>query len=60
MARIAACYGQLGRITEAKAVAAAVIRLELGFRITTQFRAGGRERDNERFRRGMRLAGLPE
>jgi len=60
MARIAACYGQLGRIAEAKAAAAEVIRLKPSFRVSTVFREGWSERDVKNVRDGMRKAGLPE
>ena len=60
MSRIAACYGQLGRATEARAAAAEVLRLKPGFRIGTVLRLGWSERDMENVREGMRKAGLPE
>jgi TolB-like protein len=60
LSRLAACYGQLGRIEEAKAAAAEVMRLKPGFTISKVFRQGWGESDAESVREGMRKAGLPE
>src|SRR5262249_20269505 len=61
MARIAACYGQLGRLEEARAAAAQVMRLKPGFAISRDRGAWPSDRrDVENIREGMRKAGLPE
>lgn len=60
MARIAACYGQLGRTEEARAASAQVLRLKPDFAISKVFRAGWSESDVEKVREGMRKAGLPD
>jgi TolB-like protein len=60
MSRFAACYAQLGRMEEAKAAAAEVIRLKRGFVISELRRASWGGVDTEHLRDGMRKAGLPE
>jgi TolB-like protein len=60
ISRIAACYGQLGRMEEARAAAAQVIRFKPDFAISKERRLWWSERDMENVRNGMRLAGLPE
>jgi TolB-like protein len=60
MARIAACYGQMGAVAEAKAAAAEVVRLKPDFGVSRMFRAGWSASDTEHVRDGMRKAGLPE
>jgi TolB-like protein/DNA-binding winged helix-turn-helix (wHTH) protein len=60
-ARIAACYGQLGRMEEARAAAAQVIRLKPDFTISKERGAWWSDgRDLENIRDGLRKAGLPE
>ena len=61
MARMAACYAQLGRMEEAGVAAAQVIRLKPGFAISKERGAWWSEqRDMEHIMDGMRKAGLPE
>lgn len=61
MARLAACYAQLGRMEEAGVAAAQVIRLKPGFAISKERGAWwSEERDIEHIKDGMRKAGLPE
>ena len=61
MARIAACYGQLGRMEEARAAAAQVIRLKPDFTISKDRGGWWQDRkDLENIREGLRKAGLPE
>jgi TolB-like protein len=60
LARIAACYGQLGRMEQARASAAEVLRRKPGFAVSKEQRRFWSERDVEGFREGMRKAGLPE
>jgi len=60
LSRIAACYGQLGRMEEARAAAAEVMRLKPSFAISKVFRAGWRASDVEKIRDGLRKAGFPE
>jgi len=62
-ARLAACYAQLGRGTEAQAQTAEVMRLNPGFSIREYFRTSillEREEDREHLREGLMKAGLPE
>lgn len=59
-ARIAACYGQLGRLDEAKAAAAEVMRLKPDFTISGTRTYGWAKREDPSIREGMRKAGLPE
>jgi TolB-like protein len=60
MSRFAACYAQLGRMEEAKAAAAEVIRLKPAFVIGELRRVSWGGVDTEHLREGMRKAGLPE
>lgn len=60
MSRIAACYAQLGRMEEARAAAADVLRMKPDFSILRLRRAGWTESDVEHIREGMRKAGLPD
>ena len=60
LARIAACYGQLGRMEQARAAADEVLRRKPGFAVSKERRRFWSERDVESFREGMRKAGLPE
>ncbi|HEX6120755.1 MAG TPA: tetratricopeptide repeat protein, partial [Dongiaceae bacterium] len=60
MSRFAACYAQLGRMEEARAAAAEVIRLKPAFAISELSRASRGDGDTEHLRDGMRKAGLPE
>jgi TolB-like protein len=60
LARIAACYAQLGRMDEARATAAEVLRLDPTFRLSTVKLAYKFPADRNRVLDGMRKAGLPE
>jgi DNA-binding SARP family transcriptional activator/TolB-like protein/Flp pilus assembly protein TadD len=60
LSRIAACYAQLGRMDEARAATAEILRLKPDFSIRELGRAGWTKVDFERVREGMRKAGLPE
>jgi TolB-like protein/cytochrome c-type biogenesis protein CcmH/NrfG len=61
MARIAACYGQLGRTEEARAAAAQVLRLKPDFAISKDHGTwASDQRDVKDIQEGMRKAGLPE
>ncbi len=60
LSRLAACYAQLGRMDEAKAVVERIIKKNPGFRLS-QLRSGSwGSDDTQRFRAGMIKAGLPE
>jgi tetratricopeptide (TPR) repeat protein len=59
-ARIAACYAQLGRMEEARAAAAEVLRLDPAFHLSTVKLAYKFPADRDRVLDGMRKAGLPE
>jgi TolB-like protein len=60
MSRIAACYAQMGRMEEAKAAAAEVLRMKPDFSIMRLRRSGWNNEDVEHIRSGMRKAGLPD
>ena len=60
MARLAACYAQLGRIEEAKAAAAEVIRLKPSFAISMVLVSAGCATRRRTYSDGMRKAGLPD
>jgi adenylate cyclase len=60
MSRIAACYAQLGRLEEARAAAAQVLRMKPDFSIMRLRRSGWNTEDVEHIRSGMRKAGLPD
>jgi adenylate cyclase len=60
LARDAACLSQLGRLDEARAVAAEVLRLKPGFCISTELPKFKREEDADHLREALRKAGLPE
>jgi adenylate cyclase len=62
-ARLAACYGQLERSTEAQEAVAEVLRLEPNFSTAEYMRKSvllEREADRELLREGLLKAGLPE
>jgi TolB-like protein/Tfp pilus assembly protein PilF len=60
LSRMAACYAQLDRMKEAKAVVEQIMKKNPGFRLS-QMRSGSwGSADTERFRAGMIKAGLPE
>ena len=59
-ARIAACYAQLGRMEEAWAAAAEVLRLKPDFTISALRRMGFTGIGTGNLQEGMRKAGLPE
>ncbi len=58
--RLAACYAQLGRMEEAAAAVAQVLRVRPDFSIGKLRRAGWGMAEGEHIRDGMRKAGLPE
>ncbi|NJM91721.1 MAG: hypothetical protein HC861_02840 [Rhodospirillaceae bacterium] len=60
LSRIAACYAQMGRMEEAAAVAAKVLQIKPDFSIAKMRRPGWNAAHAERFKDGMRKAGLPE
>lgn len=60
MSRLAACYAQMGRMEEARAAAAEVLRLKPDFSVMGLNRAGWSNADTEHIREGMRKAGLPD
>jgi adenylate cyclase len=60
IARAAACHAQLGRIDEAQAQAAEVLRLKPDFHLSTERLSYKNQADAEHVREGMRKAGLPE
>jgi adenylate cyclase len=57
--RLADCYAQLDRMTEAKAEAAAALRLRPDFKVSTLQLRECRPEVAERIRGGLRKAGLP-
>jgi TolB-like protein len=59
-ARIAACYAQLGRMAEAQAAAAEVLRLKPNFTISALRSMGFTGIGTGNLQEGMRKAGLPE
>ncbi|MGH6960817.1 MAG: hypothetical protein ACREE7_10055, partial [Dongiaceae bacterium] len=60
LARLAACYAQMGRMAEAAAAAAEVRKLRPDFSCEKLRRAGWNAADTEHILEGMRKAGLPE
>jgi adenylate cyclase len=60
IARAAACHAQLGRIDEARAHAAEVLRLKPDFHLSAERLSYKNPADAEHVREGMRKAGLPE
>jgi adenylate cyclase len=60
LARLAACYAQLGRLEEARAEAAELLRVKPDFRISGQVASYRAPADAEHERDGLRKAGLPE
>jgi adenylate cyclase len=60
LARLAACYAQLGRLDEARAQAAEVLRLDPGFRLSNVKLFYRNPADAEASFEGMRKAGIPE
>jgi adenylate cyclase len=60
LARLAACYAQLGRLDEARAQAAEVLRLDPEFRLSNVKLFYRNPADAENSFEGMRKAGLPE
>lgn len=59
LCRVAACYAQLDRMAEAKAVVEKITQMKPDFCLSQQ-RSGGGSDDTVRFRDGMIKAGLPE
>lgn len=60
LSRIAACYAQLERMTEAKAVVDRIMGKSPGFRLSQMRTGSWGSDDTARFRAGMIKAGLPE
>jgi adenylate cyclase len=60
LARMAACYAQLGRDDEAQARVREVLQLKPGFRVSRERLAYKYAVDAEHVLEGMRKAGLPE
>ena len=60
LTRLAACYGQLGRMDEAAQAVAEILRQKPNFTISGQRPAGWGTTHLEHFREGMRKAGLPD
>jgi TolB-like protein len=60
VARAAACLAQLGRLEEARAQAAEVLRLKPDLHLATERLSYKNPADAEHVREGMRKAGLPE
>jgi TolB-like protein len=60
LARLAACYAQMGRMEEAAAAAAEVRKLRPDFSLAKLRRTGWNAADTEHILEGMRKAGLPE
>ena len=60
LSRLAACYAQLDRMEEAKAVVERIMKKNPGFRLSQQRYGSWRSKDTARFRAGMIKAGLPE
>jgi tetratricopeptide (TPR) repeat protein len=59
-ARLAACYAQLGRLEEARAQVAEVLRMKPDFHLSNMDRVYKNSADAEHVLEGMRKAGLPE
>jgi adenylate cyclase len=60
LARLAACHAQLGRLDEARALVAEVLRLQPDFRISTLKLLYRNAADTEDTLAGLRKAGLPD
>jgi len=60
LSRIAACYAQLDRMAEAKAVVDRVMKMRPNFRLSEQRSGSWAADDLARFKAGMIKAGLPE
>jgi DNA-binding SARP family transcriptional activator len=60
LSRMAACYAQLNRMDEAKTVVDRIMKKSPGFRLSQQRSGSWGSVDTERFRAGMRKAGLLE
>jgi DNA-binding SARP family transcriptional activator len=60
LCRMAACYVQLGRMDEAKAMTSRILKMKPGFRLSKQRLGGWGASDAARFRDAMLKAGLPE
>jgi DNA-binding SARP family transcriptional activator len=60
LCRAAACYAQLDRLEEAKAVVDRILKLRPDFRLSEQRSGSWGTDDTVRFRAGMIKAGLPE
>lgn len=60
LSRLAACYGQLGRMDEAAQTVAEILRRKPDFTISKQRAAGWGPTQWDHFREGLRKAGLPD
>ena len=60
LSRIAACFAQLDRMDEAKAVVAKIMKMRPAFRLSEQRSGSWAAEDLARFRAGMIKAGIPE
>ncbi|TMJ37199.1 MAG: hypothetical protein E6G89_14805 [Alphaproteobacteria bacterium] len=60
LCRIAACYAQLDRMAEAKAIVGKIMKMRPGFRLSEQRSGSWCAEDTARFRAAMIKAGLPE
>lgn len=60
LARLAACYAQLGQAEDASKAVAAVLRQNPGFRLSQQRSGSWSPTDQLHFQDGFRKAGLPE
>ncbi len=59
LCRMAACYAQLDRMAEARAVTAKILKLWPDFRLSQQRSGSWGSEDTEQFKTGMLKAGLP-
>jgi adenylate cyclase len=60
LCRMAACFAQLNRMAEARAVVERILKLSPGFRLSQQRSGSWGSEDTANFRAGMLKAGLPE
>ena len=60
LCRVAACYAQLDRMAEAKAVVDKIMKMRPGFRLSEQRLGSWASKDTARFKAGMIKAGLRE
>jgi adenylate cyclase len=60
LCRVAACYAQLDRMDEAKAIVDRIMKMRPGFRLSEQRSGSWGPDDTARFLAGMIKAGLPK